>query len=157
MNPTDVLLLTLDLALADKWESLESAIADLSDEEAEWQPPAYAREAHDAEFGFPGTILWHLNHLEYYHRHYAAVLRARPVDDQPETPLPGELRLQAILPKLKQSNAELRNTIADLKPEDLAAPCTSRTSTAPFVLNAARHITWHAAQIRQTRRLYEHR
>jgi hypothetical protein len=154
MDAVGALVLCFDHACSHAWESLASATSDLTEEEAGWPPPAYVREEPDAGVGVPGTILWHLNHLEHCHRHYAAVLRARPVKEQPDTAPPGALGLDAVRAALAAATAVLRAEIAKLGPEDLSAPCTESADTVSFVAMSTRHLTWHAAQIRQTRRLF---
>jgi hypothetical protein len=157
MNANDLLLLAFDSALADQWESLQPVLADLSDEKAAWQPPAYAQVPHDEGVGVPGTILWHLNHLEWSHRLMAAMLPSRAEDRKAGIPPPGELPLGEILPKLKQAEASMRAAVADLRPEDLPAACTSRENNAEIVLGATRHLAAHTGKIIQTNRLFKHR
>lgn len=157
MNPVDVLLRSFDDAWKHPWESLASATAGVGGEEAGWQPPAHAAEPHDDGIGRPGTILWALNHLTHCHRHYATILRMRPVATQPETPPPGELPLDRVLPALEQATQDLRDEVARVPPEALSQPCTSTADVAGFVAMATRHMVWHASQARLTRRLYARR
>ena len=75
MNAVEALLVVFDGAWKDDFESLADACADLTEEESVWQPPAYKREPHDQGVGRPGTILWHLNHLELCHRYEEGCIR----------------------------------------------------------------------------------
>lgn len=153
MNAVQLLCHSFDHALAHDWESLASVTMDLTAAEAAKQHPAYAREPHDTGIGAPGTVLWFLNHLLHCHRHYTAMLRARPVDAEPQTTPPGELPLSEVLPALEAANAELRAEFMKLRDADLDQPCSPRRSTAEFVLGIVRHIAWHGGQIATLRRM----
>lgn len=153
MNAVQLLCLSFDHALAHDWEALQSVTKDLTDSEAAQQHPAYAHEPHDEGIGAPGTVLWFLNHLLHCHRHYIAILRARPVDAEPQTTPPGELPLSQVLPALEVANAALRAEFARLRDNDLDQPCSPRRSTAEFVLGIVRHIAWHGGQIATLRRM----
>ncbi|MCA8910315.1 MAG: DinB family protein [Planctomycetes bacterium] len=154
MDAVAALLQSFDDAWKDPFESLTDACVDLTEEESVWQPPAYKREPHDKGVGRPGSILWHLNHLEMCHRHYIATLKTRDPDNSPDTDPPGELALKPALKALGDATLELREVIAELKPEDLSVMVRPKMSIAGFVAMLTRHITWHAAQIKQTRRLH---
>ncbi|MCG3184747.1 MAG: hypothetical protein ICCCNLDF_02876 [Planctomycetes bacterium] len=157
MDAVESLLVVFDGALNDEWESLASALHDLTEQEAAWQHPAYAAEPHDDGVGVPGTILWHLNHLELCHRHYIATIRNMDPAKSPDTKPPGELPLTQVLPALKQASAGLREAIASLKPEDLTRQVRPQRNAASFIAMIAAHICWHAGMIKQTRRLYAKR
>lgn len=164
MDAVESLLVVFDGALNDEWESLANAIRDLTGQEAAWQHPAYAAEPHDEGVGMPGTILWHLNHLELCHRHYISTIQRglapagcltplADIDTQP----PGELPLAQVLPALKKASADLREAIAGLKPEDLTRQVRPKRNAASFIAMIGAHICWHAGMIKQTRRLYAKR
>lgn len=157
MDAAQLMLASYDAALNHQWESLANALKGLDDEVSVWQPPAYSREPHDEGIGRPGTVLWFLNHLEHCHRHYAEILRRRPVTEHPDTRAPGELPLAEILPRLHKANAELRAEFAKLTPEDMEKPCTARTSVMQWAFGVVRHIAWHSGQIMTVRRLYARR
>ena len=157
MNAVDALLVVIDGAWKDDFESLADAIVDLTEEESVWQPPSYAQEPHDEGVGRPGTILWHLNHLEMCHRHYIATLEAMDPANSPETAAPGELPLKQILPALEKATGEMREAIAGLSADALTRQVRPSRTAANFISMIARHISWHAAQIRQTRRLHAHK
>ncbi|MCB9894705.1 MAG: DinB family protein [Planctomycetes bacterium] len=157
MDAMEAMLLVIDGAWKDDFESLTDAIADLTEEESVWQPPSYKREPQDEGVGRPGTILWHLNHLEMCHRHYIATLEAMDPTKSPDTAAPGELPLKQILPALEKTTGEMREAIANLGAEGLTRQVRPNRSAANFIAMIARHISWHAAQIKQTRRLHAHR
>ncbi|MCB9934926.1 MAG: DinB family protein [Planctomycetes bacterium] len=157
MDAVESLLVVFDGALNDEWESLASAITDLTEPEASWQHPAYAAEPHDDGVGVPGTILWHLNHLEMCHRHYIATVSNMDPGKSPDTKPPGELPLARVLPALEKASAGLREAIAGLKPGDLTRQVRPQRSVASFIAMIAAHICWHAGMIKQTRRLYARR
>lgn len=153
MNAIEVLLLGFDAAWKDQWESLTDACKDLTEEESVWQPPAYKKEPHDEGVGRPGTILWHLNHLEMCHRHYTMIIKTRPTTKQMDTKPPGELPLKKALVALEEATADLRKEVAKLKPEQVTEPARGNHNIADFTCMFTRHMAWHAAQIKQTRRL----
>jgi uncharacterized damage-inducible protein DinB len=154
MRGVDVMLAGFDHALKHSWESLHGALLDLTPEEAARRHPAWAHEPHDDGVGKPGTVLWFLNHLEHCHRHYTAVLRARPNTNSPDTKPPGELDFAQVLSALQAANADLRAELAKLKDADLDQPCTTdNRSVAEFLLGVIRHIAWHGGQIATLRRL----
>lgn len=153
MNGVSLLCQSFDHALGHDWESLRYAIDGLTEAEAARQHAAYANEPHDAGIGKPGTILWFLNHLLHYHRHYTAILRARPVTTEPQTEPLGELPLAKVLPALEAANAALRAEFMKLRDEDLDQPCSPNRGTGEFVLGIVRHIAWHGGQIATLRRM----
>ena len=153
MNAVSLLCQSFDDALAHEWESLRYAIDGLTEAEAARQHPAYANEPHDQGIGKPGPILCFLIPLLHYHRHYTAILRARPVSTEPQTATLGELSLAKVLPALEAANAELRAEFMKLSDADLDQPCSPHRGTAEFVLGIVRHIAWHGGQIATLRRL----
>ncbi len=157
MNGVQVLLGAFDDALVHPFESFAGATKGITQAEAAWQHPAYSKEAHDEGFGKPGTVLWSINHLEYYHRFYAELLRNRP-NEKPvaEISLPGELGLKPALAALEKSNAGLRAEIAKLSGAELDQPCEHGKSVAEFLHGVVRHIVWHSGQIATIRRLHRH-
>lgn len=157
MNAVEALLLAFDDAWKDPFESFDDAVRDLTEEESVWQPPSYTGEPHDEGVGRPGTILWHLNHLELCHRHYIEIINLRDPDKRPETEPPGELPLKPALSALGTTTQELRDTIAGLRPEDLDTTLRPDRNTGSFIAMVIRHFTWHTAQIKQTRRLHARR
>lgn len=157
MNAVEALLVVFDGAWKDDFESLTDACTDLTEEESVWQPPAYKREPHDKGVGRPGTILWHLNHLEMCHRHYIATLKQMNPDAAPDTRAPGELPLKKALAALGDATQDLRSVIAELKSEDLTRQVRPNRTAANFIAMIARHISWHAGMIKQTRRLCRYR
>ena len=157
MDAIESLLQVYDCALSDEWESLASACRDLTEDEAAWQPPAYAAEPHDDGVGRPGTILWHLNHLELCHRHYTAKLGTPDPAFSPDTEPPGELPLERAEAALKAASVELRMAITNLSPKDLTRQVRPARTVASFIAMICCHITWHAGMIKQTRRLYRQR
>jgi len=157
MNSVEALLVVFDGAMNDEWESLSNACKDLTEEESVWQPPAYAREPHDQGVGRPGTILWHLNHLEMCHRHYIATLSNMNPDVSPDTKPPGELPLKQALSAVGAATKELRKVINQMMPDDLTRQVRPGRNAASFIAMISAHISWHAGMIKQTRRLCRHR
>lgn len=157
MNAVEALLIAFDGAWKDDFESLSDACEGITEEESVWQPPAYLHEPHDKGVGRPGTILWQLNHLEMCHRHYIATFENMDPEISPDTKAPGELPLKQALAALGAATQDLRNVIAKLKPEDLSRQVRPKRRAASFIAMIARHVSWHAGMIKQTRRLCRQR
>ena len=105
----------------------------------------------------PGTIRWHVAHLEHCARHYAEILRNRPLAYEPATPSPGITDLAELINRLERARRLLREQIQRLSDMDLDAPYERGMNVGEFVLMVIRHETWHAGQIAVVRRLYERR
>ncbi len=145
-------------AFDDAWhhddESLRAVLRGVTSEEASWQHPAYARERPIPGLPTPGTILWHLAHLDQSARHYAAILERRPLEDEPRTPPPDASSLAELSTGLARAQAVLRARIAGLSKPDLDKACARGMDVGEFVRMILRHETWHAGQIAVVRRLY---
>ncbi len=102
----------------------------------------------------PGTILWHLAHLEHCSRHYAAILWRRPLTEEPATAPPAEHTYARLLINLERARAALREQIEQLTEVDLTDPCARGMQVGEFLRMLIRHETWHAGQIALIRRLY---
>jgi len=134
-------------------ESLALALRDLTPAQAEWQPSTYAHQPEIPGLPPAGTILWHVVHLAHCARHYAEILRRRPVAHEPPTPPPAFDDLRTLLAELETSRLALRQQIAGLREADLGEPCARRMTVYQFILMAIRHDSWHAGQIMALRRL----
>jgi uncharacterized damage-inducible protein DinB len=102
----------------------------------------------------PGTIRWHVAHLEHCARHYTEILRKRPLVHEPATPSPGITDLAELINRLEHARRLLREEIQRLSDVDLDTPCARGMNVGEFVRMAIRHETWHAGQIAVVRRLY---
>jgi uncharacterized damage-inducible protein DinB len=151
------ILASFDDAWSHAEESVASALGGLSDEEASWQPPGYRDAPRFPGMPPPGTVLWHIAHLEHSARHYSAVLRGDPASEEPRTPPPEDLRLTPLLASLERSHRHLREVISKLTDSDLAAACLRKVSVSELLRMIVRHMTWHAGQIVVARRLYRYR
>ncbi len=156
MSPTQLLLAAFDESFSHQWESIEHALHGLSDAEATWQHPAYVNEVESALDPPPGTVVWHIAHLDHCLRHYRNVLKARPLDTEPETLPPPLGSLHQHIASLHEAREALRDAIAGLTDDDLAEKCRQTMSVAEFVRMFTRHNTWHAGQIMVLRRAYKH-
>src|SRR5437764_13988551 len=92
MSQIVFLLKAFDENWSHQCESLDSILADVTSEESEWQHAAYSGETLVQGLPEPGTIGWHVAHLEHCARHYAEILRTRPVTHEPPTPPAGSGR-----------------------------------------------------------------
>ena len=105
----------------------------------------------------PGTIRWHVAHLEHCARHYIEILRTRPLAHEPATPSPGIADLAELINRLERARRLLREEIQRLTEMDLDTPCARGMDVGEFVRMTIRHETWHAGQIAVVRRLYGRR
>jgi DinB superfamily len=148
-------------AFDDVWshgcESLHSALKDVSSTEASWQDSSYAVEPLVQGLPEPGTICWHVAHLEHCARHYTAILRGRPLADEPVTLPPGMAELSELTERLERARRLFRTEIENLSDMDLQAFCARGMNVAEFLRMAIRHEAWHAGQIAVIRRLYRQR
>ena len=154
MRAIDILLASFDDVLDHKWESTSSTFTDLTDEEASWQPPAYADVEPEEGLPLPGTILWQIAHLEYCTRHYTDVMRNRPVVEELPIAPPPDLSLNGLTAALRSAHADLRVEIARLGDDELDTPARGEMSVAEFLRMVMRHEAWHAGQMAMGRRLY---
>src|SRR5215468_8638260 len=114
-------------------ESLRSVLHDVTAEESRWQHPAYAAEVLVGGLPQPGTICWHVAHLEHCARHYTAILRGRPLADEPVTPPPGIAELSELTERLERARRLFRTEIENLSDTDLKASCARGMNVAEFL------------------------
>jgi len=155
MSSLEQLLQMFDDAWSHKDESVKTVLNDVTAEEARWQHPAYS--ATDQMSGMPaaGSILWQVAHLEHSARHYAEILRLRPVANEPMTSPPKISTLSELLALMQQAHAGLRGQMTQLSESDLTRPCARAMTVEEFVRMVIRHDTWHAGQIAVGRRLFQ--
>lgn len=156
MTSKEELLAAFDEALRHKWESMESALKDLTEDEANYRHEAY-RDAERTPSGPPsGTILWQIHHLTHCYNHYTDYIKLRP-QKVGEPPPPPILPMSAMLDQLRNSRSNLRATIAALSDIALEEKLSNGESVAEFVRSITRHDAWHSGQIAVARRLYRMR
>jgi hypothetical protein len=86
----------------------------------------------------PGTIRWHVAHLEHCARHYIEILRNRPLAHEPATSSPGIADLAELINRLERARRLLREEIQRLSEMDLDAPCARGMNVGEFVRMAIR-------------------
>jgi hypothetical protein len=154
LTSKQTLLAAFDDAWSHQWESFESATKGLTEEEALFQHPAYAMEKQDEGWPKPGSVLWHLTHLEYWYHYYLDTLERMP-EPAPENPdVEPTQSFDAAMSRLLETRAKLRAKIESLSDDDLAVQLRGMP-VAEFVRMVIRHDTWHSSQIRMARRLWE--
>jgi len=151
---TTFLLKAFDDNWSHRWESLHPILVDITDHEASWQHQAYTGEHDPMGLAEPGTIRWHVGHLEQNARRYVHILRSRPVAKNPEIPAPALINIRDMVDRFQHVRNELRAEIAQIHDADLDDPCRGEMTVAEFVRMVIRHETWHAGQIVVIRRLY---
>lgn len=157
MTNVALLLDAFDQNWSHQWESLQPLLQDVSSDEACWQHPSYVSEQDPKGLPEPGTIRWHLGHLEMCARRYVQILHTRPVAENPNVPPPSLTDVRELVRHLEQTRSELRAEIACIDDASLTARCRGEMTVAEFLLMVIRHEAWHAGQIVVIRRLYRTR
>lgn len=157
MSQVRQLLQAFDDSWSNRCESLHSALQGVTAEESCWQDSSYAAEPLLEGLPEPGTIRWHVAHLEHSARHYTAILRERPVTHEPMTSPPGIAEVFQLIDRLERARRLLRIEIEKLSDLDLEASCARGMSVAEFLRMVIRHESWHAGQVVVIRRLYRQR
>lgn len=154
MSEATVLLKAFDDNWSHRWESLRPLLVEVTDDEASWQHQAYTGERDPMGLAEPGTIRWHVGHLEQNARRYVHVLRSRPVAKNPDVPAPTLSNIRDIVERFERVRSELRAEIAQVEDADLDDLCRGEMTVGEFVRMVIRHEIWHAGQIVVIRRLY---
>ena len=151
MRTVDAFLLFLDNAWEHDWESLMSALAGVTEEEARWQAPCYADAPASDSTHAPGTIRWQVTHLAHCKREYTARLLGDREARSPALPEHVTASYEEDLADLQRAHVEERAAIAALEDQEITP------DVADFLTNIIRHDTWHGGQIALARRLYRAR
>ena len=153
MTEKETLLAAFDDAWSHKWESFESATQNLTEEEVQFQHAAYSMEKQDDGWPKPGTVLWHLVHMEYWYRYYIDCLEM-PTSESPLPSPRSSSDLNDAMDQLLSTRKTLRTRISDIPNEGLDFMLRGRIRTGEFIRMMIRHDTYHTAQIAVARRLY---
>ena len=156
MSQVVQLLQAFDDSWSHECESLRSVLVGVTSEESSWQDCSYAAEPWVQGLPEPGTIRWHVAHLEHCARHYTAILRERPITDEPLTPPSEAADLPDLIDRLERVRRAFRRDIEKLNDKDLLTPCARWMNVDEFLLMTIRHEAWHAVQLAVIRRLYRH-
>lgn len=155
LSEKQTLLAAFDDAWSHDWESFESATKDLTESEALYQGPSYAHEEQAEGWPKPGSVLWHLTHLEYWYHYYFDVLDRMPEPAPVNPDVQPAKSFEEALKKLKETRAWLRAKIESL-PDEALDVSVSSMRIGEFIRMVIRHDTWHSSQIRMARRLAQH-
>src|SRR4051812_5631566 len=82
MSQVSILLKAFDENWSHQWESFRPLLSDVAEHEAWWQHESYVGEKDPKGLSQPGTIRWHIGHLEQCARRHIQILRMRPVTEQ---------------------------------------------------------------------------
>ncbi len=156
MTCKDEMLASYDAAWDREWESLQSVLKNLTEEEARYQHPSYSGEPHEPGLPPPGSIYWHLVHLPHCYRHYVNIIRSRPAEPA-EVPPPASQSVEEAIANLLLDRADLRDAIAELSEEQLDEKLYYGGTVVDLVRGTVRHDAWHGGQIAVARRLYRTR
>lgn len=157
LTEKQTLLAAFDDAWSHKWESFESVTKDLAEDEVQYQHPVYASTEQEDGWPKPGTVLWHLVHMEYWYRYYIDTLE-RPMEQNAPLPDPQSAEtLEEAMSKLIATRKTLRTRISDLPDPGLDISLRGRIRAGEFIRMVIRHDTYHTAQIGIARRLYRER
>jgi uncharacterized damage-inducible protein DinB len=156
LTEKQTLLAAFDDARSHKWESFDHVTKDLTEAEVQFVHPIYAEEKQEEGWPTPGSILWHLVHMEYWYRYYIDCLE-KPTEDSPLPTPDSAATLETAMEKLNATRKTLRNRISDIPDEGLDFSLRGRIRTGEFIRMIIRHDSWHSAQIALARRLFRTR
>ncbi len=156
MKNINQLISSLNDSIFHRDESVFSALEGVKNKESEWQHPAYSEEVHWQGMPPPGTIGWHVAHLVHSSDHYAAIIRERPVQHEPETLPPGIQEITELISTLRKAHEKLIRAVSGIPDSELSGDCARGMTLAEFLRMVIRHNAWHAGQIRLLRRLWQH-
>lgn len=156
MSAIDGYLRQLDDAWRHRWESLRPALDGVTEEEAAWQAACYRHEPVKSGWPRPGTIHWHVAHLEACKREYTAAMVSQGPGGQAEAAAPATTFAEAV-ERLARAHAAQREVIRSLSEGDLTRLVQDGMRLDEFLASTIRHDTWHAAQIAVVRRLWRTR
>jgi uncharacterized damage-inducible protein DinB len=155
-NKIDQMICSLNDSIYHRDESVLNALEGVKTEESEWQHPAYSEVFHLQGMPPPGTIGWHVSHLVHSCEHYAAIIRERPVQNEPKTRPPGIHEITELINSLRKSHDKLIRAVSGIPDSELSGDCARGMTLDEFLRMVIRHNTWHAGQIRLLRRLWQH-
>jgi hypothetical protein len=155
MSQKAELLAAHDEAWTFKWESILSALKEVSNEEAVYQHPAYADEPREEGHPPSGTILWYLVHLAHCYLNYEARVKERPTNPAEIPPLEA-LDLGQAIDNLRLARGKFRSAIEELNEEQIDEKIFNGKSVAELARMIVRHDAWHSGQIAMVRRLHKH-
>lgn len=150
------LLAGFDAALDHAWESLETALAGLSPEEARYRPDGYEDAPQEPGWPLPGSALWHIVHLAECYHTYSEGIRSRPRaggSGSGRAFVPAS-ELTAAVSDLRRERATLREVIAVLTESELGDPLKSGRTVAELIRASIRHDAWHGGMIVMARRMW---
>ena len=153
MTQKEELLTAFDEAWSFKWESIESVLNDISDEEALYQHPSYSNLQQEESHPPPGTILTLLVHLADCYGYYRALIIHRP--EMLNVPPPLEAgNMKVAMSNLMLRRLELREAIDSLAEAQFEEKIYNHKSVAQLIRMLIRHDAWHSGQIALIKRLY---
>ncbi len=140
------------------WESLETVLRGITDEEAGFQDPAYAQEPEESGWPAPGSIHWQVAHVTHCKRYYALLLRKRGEAERPSVdPRSPTTDIAGEIAELSAAQADLLEAAAGIEPVELSGSVPTGMAIPEFLSLVARHDAWHGGQIALARRLYRAR
>ena len=158
MDPVAVHLSHLDDAWAHKWESLTGVLAGVTEDEAAWQAPCYAKDEREDAWPAPGSIRWQVAHIAHCKRHYAECIRRRGEPTSPADPVRVPTHSYAQdRTELETAHADERAAIAACVGADFELKLFNAMPLGEFLAMVIRHDVWHASQIAVARRLWRTR
>lgn len=156
MSRMDLLLTQLENAWSHKWESVQRALADVGEAQADWQPPCYVGEAREEGWPAPGSIRWQVAHMAVCMRHYNQMILLKP-----EKPAVADYRARKAFLEdvhaLRTAHEALSATVSGLGEDELDETVSNGQTVAEFLGHCIAHLTWHSAQIMVARRMWNHR
>ena len=156
MTGKEELLASFDDVLSNKWDSIESILKGISEEEVLYQNPVYSKEEREVGHPLSGTILWHIVHLADCYQWYKGKIISRP-EKPVQLPPPEVQNLAEGITNLKLHRTELRDCISSLSEDQLGEKLYDGKTVSDLARASVRHDAWHGGQIAVARRLYRMR
>ena len=153
LTSKEELLASFDAVWSHPWESVESILKDVSEEEVWYQHPIYSKE--EREVGHPpsGSILWHIVHLGQCYRWYRSWIISRPNKPTEVLPLEAQSLVEGIA-NVKLCRDELRDCLSSLSEDQLSEKLYGGKMVIDLARASIRHDAWHGGQIAVAKRLY---
>ena len=148
--------------IEDAWdhafESLQTVLRGITNEEAEFQDPAFAQEPEEEGWPKPGSIRWQVAHVAHCKRYYALLLRRRGESERPSVdPRKPTANIAADVAELGAAQADLLAALDETQAPELSGSVPTGMAIPEFLSMVARHAAWHGGQIALARRLYRAR
>lgn len=134
-----------------EWESIQSSLEGVTEEEARWQAPCYSDEPPTKGGLLAGTIHWHVWHLSCCKLEYASIYRDSTAGVSQLEPLGTFGAERQRLKEMQRAQSQALSTVTE---DGLERSVDNGPTVGELVTGHVRHDAWHGGQIALIRRLY---